>query len=110
MKDYHSTNPFSCKTHARIFTTSPENIEKIKFIMKEMDDFEYDYFPKNLITCDKPLIAKIGDRNCYKIPLVYVGKFDEMDMNELSIRCMMEDIPIYIWYGNSMEEIEFMEV
>lgn len=111
MKNYnHSTNPLPRKSHARIFTTSPENVEKIKFIMKEMDEFEYDYFPEDLITYSKPFMAKIGDKYYYKIPLAYTGKFDEMDMNELSIRCMMEDIPIYIWYGNSMEEIEFMEV
>lgn len=111
MKNYnHSTNPFSRKTHARIFTDSSENVEKIKSIMKEMDEFEYDYFPEDLITYSKPFMAKINDRNYYKIPLVYIGKFDEMDMNELSIRCMMENIPIYIWYGNSRDELEFMEV
>lgn len=111
MKNYnHSTNPFSRKTHARIFTNSPENVEKIKSIMKEMDEFEYDYFPEDLITYSKPFMAKIGDKNYYKIPLTYVGKFDEMDMNELSIRCMMENIPIYIWYGNNRDELELMEV
>ena len=111
MKNYnHTTNTLPRKSHARIFTTSLENVEKIKNIMKDMDDFEYEYFPKDLITYSKPSLAKIGDKDCYKIPLIYTGKFDEMDMNELSIRCMMENIPIYIWYGNSRDELELMEV
>ena len=111
MKRYnHSTESFSRKTYARIFTTSIENLTKIKLIMKSIDEDEYDYCPENLICAEKPSVIKIGDKDCYKICLAYVGKFDEMDMNELSIRCMMENIPIYIWHGNSMEEIEFMEV
>lgn len=113
MKKYnHSTESFFRKTYARIFTTSIENLTKIKIIMKSIDENEYDYCPENLICAEKSSVIKIGDKDYYNICLVYVyvGKFDEMDMNELSIRCMMENIPIYIWYGNSRDELELMEV
>jgi len=65
------------KHEARIYTDKLENIE----IIKEIDNFEYEYLPHNLIAVFKG-----------KIDYVYNGKFYDIDMDEVMKRCWEEGI------------------
>ena len=69
------------KHKARIYTDKQENIDKIKEIIKEIDKFEYEYLPDDLITVFNG-----------KIDYVYNGKFYDIDMDEIMKRCWEECI------------------
>jgi hypothetical protein len=77
-------NTFTRKGYGRIYVTETEDINKVKAIIKEIDEFEYDYLPKHLITVfsDYPAV-------------VYTGKFDDLDLNLLTAICMDRSIPIF---------------
>lgn len=82
-------NTFSRKNYGRILVREEEHIQKVKDIIKEMDEFEYDYMPDDLIT-----VFKQND-----VSTVYTQKFDSLDLNELQLRCWEQDIPIMIING-----------
>lgn len=69
------------KHQARIYTDKQENIEKIKEVIKEIDDFEAGYIPKDLIA--------VFDG---KIEYVYNGKFYDIDMDEVMKKCWAKGI------------------
>lgn len=69
------------KHEARIYTDKETNIPKIKDIIKEIDEFEFEYLPQDLITVFK------GD-----IQYVYNGKFYDIDMDEVIKRCWQQGI------------------
>lgn len=73
---------FEEKQFGRIYTDTTENIKKIKDIIKQMDQFEYEYLPKDLITVYK------GYFSCE-----YVGKFDDLNLDELINNCKKKNIP-----------------
>lgn len=73
------------KGNGRIFTTYG-NKSKIEKIIKEIDDFEYDYLPYDLIQ-----EIEIAD---YKFD-TYVGKFN-LDLDILFQECLKQNIPIAI--------------
>jgi hypothetical protein len=74
------------KHYARIYTDKPENIEKIKEIIKDMDEYEADYLPKDLI-----------DVFTGHVEYVYNGKFYDIDMDALMTRCWQAGI--YAFYA-----------
>jgi len=78
---------FLRKGMGRIYTDSVTNIERIKEIIKEMDEFEYEYLPDNLIS------EFLGE-----IQHVYTGKFDDLDLDELMKRCWNEGIYVFITF------------
>lgn len=80
---------FSRKDYGRILVQKEEDIEKVKDIIKEMDEFEYEYMPKDFI----------GVFEKDNIETVYTGKFDDLDLMELQIRCWEKNIPIMILDG-----------
>lgn len=80
-----STQTFNRKGNGRIYTNNAENIERIKEIIKEMDEFEYDYLPDDLITVFKG-----------EIKHVYTHKFDSLDLDELMRRCWNEEIYVFV--------------
>jgi len=72
---------FTRKGYGRIYVDKTENIEKVKAIIKEMDDFEYSYLPEKLV-------APITE-----YPQVeYTHKFDSVNLDELTIRCYRTNI------------------
>ena len=79
------------KHEARIYTDRPENIAKIEEIIKEIDNFEYEYLPHNLIAVFNG-----------KIDYVYNGKFYDIDMDEVMKRCWEEGI--YAFYVIKQKE------
>lgn len=64
---------FCYKGYGRIFVQKEEDIQKVKNKIKEIDDFEYEYLPDNLITVWN---KDLND-------LTYTHKFDEMNIDNL---------------------------
>ncbi len=76
---------FTRKGYGRIFTDSEVNIAKIKAIIEETNEDEYDYLPPELIAVDQGYDE-----------VVYNGKFHDIDLYDLLNRCQNEDIPCRI--------------
>jgi hypothetical protein len=72
---------FDEKQYGRIYTNREGNVQKIKDIIKDMDEFEYGYITENLIS------VFAG-----KFDAVYNGKFDQLDLDELIQRCNKQNI------------------
>jgi len=72
------------KGYGKIFVEKIEDIEKVKQIIREIDAFEYDYLPDDLITNFK------GEKEAS-----YTGKFDDLDINDLIVRCWNEGIKCF---------------
>ena len=73
---------FKRKGSGRIFTDSEENIAKIREMIREIDEYEYDYLPDDLVA-----IHPGYDQ------AVYNGKFYNFDLDKLAERCLHEGIP-----------------
>lgn len=72
------------KGWARIYALNSADIEEVKAIIKEMDPFEFDYMPSDMVA------------HFSRYPeLVYTHKFDSLDMNALTAICWSRGI--YIW-------------
>lgn len=82
------------KGFSRIYTDKQENIDKIKEIIRIMDEFEYDYLPDDLIS--------VFDG---KIEYVYNGKFFEIDMKELVARCESRGIFVFYVIDDKFEHV-----
>lgn len=80
---------FPRKDYGRILVQKEEDIDKVKDIIKEMNEFEYEYLPDNFI----------GVFEKDNIETVYTHKFDDLDLVELQIRCWEQNTPIMIICG-----------
>lgn len=69
------------KGYSRIYVDNKDNIKKVKEIIKQLDEFEYEYLPPDLIA------EFIG-----KIDYVYNHKFDSIDMDDLMKACWIKGI------------------
>ncbi len=73
------------KGYGRIYTDKKENVERVKEIIKSIDEDEYEgYFPEDLV-------APFSEYPT----TVYTHKFNDIDMNVLTALCWKEGI--YIW-------------
>ncbi|HEX2900877.1 MAG TPA: hypothetical protein VHS96_14235 [Bacteroidia bacterium] len=72
------------KGYARIYVSKPEDVERVRAIIKELDEFEYGYLPDSLIApfTEFPNVT-------------YTHKFDGMCMNRLTSECWSRGI--FIW-------------
>jgi hypothetical protein len=77
-------NTFTRKGYGRIYVDKAENIDRVKAIIKELDEFELSYLPEKFIaTFDEyPQLA-------------YTHKFCDMDINKLTAMCWTHGI--HIW-------------
>lgn len=80
---------FDRKGYGRIFVQKEEDIQKVKDIIKGMDEFEYEYLPDDLI-------AVFSKEN---MDAVYTHKFDDLDTNELTRKCWERGIYMFCWFG-----------
>ena len=80
---------FGRKDYGRIFVQKEEDIQKVKDIIKEMDEFEYEYLPEKLIAVFSP----------ENMEAVYTHKFDALDTNELTRKCWERGIYMFCWFG-----------
>ena len=78
-------NRFSRKGYGRIVVEKETDIEKIKIIIKNIDEYEYSYLPEDLICIHSE-----------KIELRYTHKFSDLDLNELIIKCWDSGIKCYV--------------
>ena len=85
--EYKNTDELNPKGFSRIFVMIPDQIQLVKDIIKGMDDFEWNYFPEDLVTVFKP-----NSEN----KLVYNGKFDLDILRFLNI-CENQKIEVLVW-------------
>lgn len=81
---------FDRKDYGRIFVGKTEDVEKLKAIMREMDEDEYKYYFVNDI-------VTVFSEDGYKE--VYTHKFDEMDLTEVMKRAWMNGIKCFCVLG-----------
>lgn len=95
-------NTFGRKEYGRIFVKNESDIEKVKAIIKSMDEFEYGYLPSDLIGVFNPrIIHGDGGKTFVDVPVAYTHKFDSLDLNELQVRCWLKGIPVFcVMSGN----------
>jgi hypothetical protein len=74
---------FIAKGYGCIFVFKPEHIDKVRRIIRELDEFEYDYLPDGYIA--------VWDGEA---KLCYTHKF-ELNIPELVVACGKRNIPIY---------------
>lgn len=77
------------KGYGRIFVEKETDIQKVKDIIKEMDEFEFDYLPDDLITV-------FSEDN---MKAVYTHKFSDLDTQLLTRICWERGIKMFVWYG-----------
>jgi hypothetical protein len=79
-------NTLSRKSYGAIYVKNPNDIDKVKEIIKEMDEFEYDYLPDELIKpfADYPQVA-------------YTHKFCDLDMDDLTAKCWAKGVLIWVF-------------
>ena len=84
-------NTLTRKSYGAIYVNNIEDIEKVKAIIKEMDEFEYEYLPEDLI---KPFS---------EYPNVsYVHKFSDLDIDDLTAICWSRGV--FIWVFDARQE------
>ena len=81
-------NKFTRKGYGRIYCEYAEDIIRVELVIKSMDEFEFGYMPGDMI----------APFSMYPT-VVYNGKFDDLDLNDLTARCW--DIGVKIWCFNS---------
>ena len=82
------------KGYGRLYCENPEHIPVIKEVMRQLSLFEFDYMPDGFIAP----FSEYPD-------LVYLGKFDEMDMNAVVAQCWR--LGARVWYCDNGHE-EYM--
>ena len=80
---------FSRKGYGRIFVEHEEDVDKIKEIIKEIDDYEYNYLPDGLIT--------VFSSDSYES--AYVHKFCDMDMGKVLKAAWEKVIHCFVVFG-----------
>lgn len=93
-------NEFPRKGYGRIFVEKEEDIQKVKDIIRKMDEFECGYLPTDLITVFSPNIKRFNNhlnepKDHLWLSLAYTHKFDSLNLNELQFRCWAEGIKIF---------------
>src|SRR5687768_11919430 len=73
------------KGYARIYVENPSDVEKVRSIIKELDEFEFGYLPDNLVA---PFSEYPN--------LCYTHKFDGLCMNRLTAVCWKRGIKIWV--------------
>ena len=103
-------NTFPRKAYGRIFVEKPEDVEKVKSIIKQMDEFEYEYLPDDFIVPFSVETASIGGKQEYVMRLQYTHKFDNLDLNELQFRCWAFGIKVFCCMQGGTEDCWFYPV
>ena len=75
---------FTRKGYGRIYVQKSSDCEKVEEIIKELNEFEYEYLPKRMF-------AHID----HFPEVVYTGKFDELDLDLITIVCAKRGINIF---------------
>ena len=84
---------FTYKGYGRIYT-NPENIQEVENIIKELNEFEWDYYPKNLVASVEEYPS-----------VIWVGKF-ELDEDLFKQVCKEKHI-LALVFNSGFEEFPF---
>lgn len=85
MSDFKLMNNLTYKGYGRIYVQTENDIEKVKKIIKDNDEYEFEtYYPHDLITSLKNYPN-----------VVYIGKFELLF--DLTEECKKMNIPIFIF-------------
>lgn len=87
-------NSFTHKGYGRIYVENEADINIVASVIKMMDDYEFGYMPKNLITT----FDKYPD-------VVYVHKFDDIDLDVLTALCWKKGIKVWCLDNGSREYV-----
>ena len=74
---------FTTKGYGRIYVMERSHIDSVKHIIKEMDQFEYDYLPDDFITVFSEYPK-----------LIFTHKFDDLDLDQLALKCFEYGVPV----------------
>lgn len=96
-KNCGSPMRFSRKGYGRIFVEKEEDINKVKDIIKEIDEYEFSYLPDGFI-------AVFNENNMHA---VYTHKFCDLDIQLLCRVCWERGIHMFPWYG-SIDGVEHL--
>lgn len=77
-------NTFTRKGYGRIYVEHEKQIDQVTSIIKEMDEYEFDYLPTGFITT----ISQYPH-------VVYTHKFDSLDYAALTAICWDKGIKIF---------------
>lgn len=105
-------NEFPRKGYGRISVEKEEDIEKVKDIIRKMDEFEFEYLPNELIAVFDSNIKTFPQENPKDhlwLDMKYTHKFDSLNLNELQFRCWAEGIKIFCCVGG-LQEYECYDV
>lgn len=92
------SNTFTRKAYGRIFVEKEEDVQKVKDIIRKMDEFEYGYLTEDLITVFSPNIRRFPDhdpKDHLWLDMAYTHKFDSLNLNELQFRCWAAGIKVF---------------
>ncbi len=87
------------KGYGRIYVLKAADVESVRHIIKELDEFEFDYLPDRLVATFSEYPA-----------LCYTHKFDGLDMNLLTAVCWKRDIPIWVCDNGTQEHMTDLPV
>lgn len=81
-------NTLTHRGYGRIYVLKPDDIAEVKAIIKELDEYEYEYLPKDFITTfdEYPRVE-------------YIGKFSDLDMDKLISTCLSRGV--FVWVFDS---------
>lgn len=85
-------NTFTRKGYGRIYVETIEDIARVKAVIKEMDEFEYEYMPDDLIApfSEYPKV-------------VYTAKFCDLDTSTLTALCWSIGVKVWCYDSGSNE-------
>ena len=77
-------NTLTHKGYGRIYVETEDDIQRVRDIVKELDEFEFEYLPDKLIA----VFSEYPE-------VVYTHKFDDLSMDKLTAVCWKRGIKIW---------------
>lgn len=95
---------FPRKGYGRIFVEKAEDIPKVKEIIRQMDEYEYEYLPEKLIAVFEPKVETFMDNSKHLwLDKAYTHKFDSLNLNEFQYRCWAAGIKVFCCVGGGTD-------
>lgn len=74
------------KGYARIYCETADDIPKVEAVIKELDEYEFSYLPRGLVTTFTEYPS-----------VIYNGKFSDLDMDALTAVCWIRGIRVWVF-------------
>lgn len=83
---------FTHKGYGRIYCETPDDVQRVHAVIKEMDGYEFGYMPTELVApfSDYPRV-------------VYVHKFSDLDMDAVTATCWSRGIRVWVFDSGRTE-------